>query len=273
MYRSLVFVCLCVVFLCSSCGQRAPVHDSRFQTEDYLIDYDVSPEYVNAEGTFCRYESTYYDIIGQWILYYDAAGETTEKCMWNLYAYDISEHQIEQIWSTEESWSPNNVQIRDHEIYFLDLRLDFLSTEGGIVRYSQFDPAARTMRNGEEIALEPGALGAYMVDGYLITSCYTADPEERYDRYWVYAEDHALVGTGSITHYAMPIGKDEMDILMSAGELAEKSGVNLRTLQEYDNRAMDINRAVGGTLTALSKVLGCQMEDLLEYDYAAVTEK
>lgn len=149
----------------------------------------MSPEYVNAEGTFCRYESTYYDI-------------------------------IEQIWSTEESWSANNIQIRDHEIYFLDLRLDFLSTEGGIVRYSQFDPAARTMRNGEEIALEPGALGAYMVDGYLITSCYTADPEERYDRYWVYAEDHALVGNGSITHYAMPIGKDEMGILMSAGGLA-----------------------------------------------------
>ena len=189
MYRSLVFLCLCVFFLCSSCGQRAPVHDSRFRTEDYLIDYDVSPEYVNAEGTFCRYESTYYDI-------------------------------IEQIWSTEESWSANNIQIRDHEIYFLDLRLDFLSTEGGIVRYSQFDPAARTMHNGEEIALEPGALGAYMVDGYLITSCYTADPEERYDRYWVYAEDHALVGNGSITHYAMPIGKDEMGILMSAGGLA-----------------------------------------------------
>ena len=60
----------------------------------------------------------------------------------------------------------------------------------------------------------------FMVDGYLITSCYTADPEERYDRYWAYAEDHALVGTGSITHYAMPIGKDEMGILMSAGGLS-----------------------------------------------------
>ena len=56
-------------------------------------------------------------------------------------------------------------------------------------------------------------------------------------------------------------------------ELAEKSGVNLRTLQEYDNRAMGINRAIGGTLIALSKVLGCQMEDLLEYDYAEVTEE
>ena len=44
-------------------------------------------------------------------------------------------------------------------------------------------------------------------------------------------------------------------------------------LQEYDNRAMDINRATGGTLTALSKVLGCQVEDLLEYNYAEVTEE
>ena len=59
----------------------------------------------------------------------------------------------------------------------------------------------------------------------------------------------------------------------SQKELAERSGVNLRTLQEYDNRAMDINRATGGTLTALSKVLGCQVEDLLEYNYAEVTEE
>ena len=58
----------------------------------------------------------------------------------------------------------------------------------------------------------------------------------------------------------------------SQKELAEKSGVNLRTLQEYDSRAMDINRATGGTLLALSKALGCQVEDLLEYDYAEVIE-
>ena len=59
----------------------------------------------------------------------------------------------------------------------------------------------------------------------------------------------------------------------SQKELAERSGVNLRTLQEYDNRAMDINRATGGTLIALSKVLGCQVEDLLEYDCAEVKEE
>ena len=52
----------------------------------------------------------------------------------------------------------------------------------------------------------------------------------------------------------------------SQRELADKVGVNLRTLQQYEIRAKDINKAAGITLLALSKALGCQMEDLLEYD-------
>lgn len=52
----------------------------------------------------------------------------------------------------------------------------------------------------------------------------------------------------------------------SQRELAEKVGVNLRTLQQYEIRAKDINKAAGSTLLALSKVLGCRVEDLLEYD-------
>ena len=52
----------------------------------------------------------------------------------------------------------------------------------------------------------------------------------------------------------------------SQRELAEKVGVNLRTLQQYEIRAKDINRAAGSTLFALAKVLGCRVEDLLEYD-------
>ena len=46
----------------------------------------------------------------------------------------------------------------------------------------------------------------------------------------------------------------------------EKNTVNLRTLQQYEIRAKDINRAAGITLLALAKALGCQVEDLLEYD-------
>lgn len=50
----------------------------------------------------------------------------------------------------------------------------------------------------------------------------------------------------------------------SQRELAEKSGVNLRTLQQYELRAKDINKAATITLLALSKTLGCKIEDLLE---------
>ena len=42
----------------------------------------------------------------------------------------------------------------------------------------------------------------------------------------------------------------------SQRELAEKSGVNLRTLQQYELKAKDINKAAT-TLLALSKTLGC----------------
>lgn len=46
--------------------------------------------------------------------------------------------------------------------------------------------------------------------------------------------------------------------------LAEKSGVNLRTLQQYEVRAKDINKAAGETLKSLSKALGCRIEDIIE---------
>ncbi|MGN0714680.1 MAG: helix-turn-helix domain-containing protein, partial [Anaerovoracaceae bacterium] len=58
----------------------------------------------------------------------------------------------------------------------------------------------------------------------------------------------------------------------SQRELAEKVGVNLRTLQQYEIRAKDINKAAGATLLALSKTLGCRMEDLLEYDCSEMEE-
>lgn len=53
----------------------------------------------------------------------------------------------------------------------------------------------------------------------------------------------------------------------SQSELSKISGVNLRTLQQYESGAKDINKAAGKTLSALSKSLGCQAEDLLEQDF------
>ena len=47
-------------------------------------------------------------------------------------------------------------------------------------------------------------------------------------------------------------------------ELAKRSGVSLRSIQMYEQRNKDINKASAETLLRLSKVLGCTMEDLIE---------
>ncbi len=50
----------------------------------------------------------------------------------------------------------------------------------------------------------------------------------------------------------------------SQRELSEKSGVNLRTLQQYEAGSKDINKAAGSTLLQLSNALGCKIEDIME---------
>lgn len=47
-------------------------------------------------------------------------------------------------------------------------------------------------------------------------------------------------------------------------ELAEMSGVSLRSIQMYEQRNKDINKAQSDSLYRLAKALGCLMEDLLE---------
>lgn len=51
---------------------------------------------------------------------------------------------------------------------------------------------------------------------------------------------------------------------LSQKELAEKSGVSLRMIQQYEQRAKDINKAAAINLFALARVLGCKAEDLME---------
>ena len=46
--------------------------------------------------------------------------------------------------------------------------------------------------------------------------------------------------------------------------LAKMSGVSLRSIQMYEQRNKDINKANADTLYRISKVLGCSMEDLIE---------
>lgn len=50
----------------------------------------------------------------------------------------------------------------------------------------------------------------------------------------------------------------------SQSVLARKSGINLRTLQQYESRAKDINKASVTTLKVLADTLGVSMEDLME---------
>ena len=47
-------------------------------------------------------------------------------------------------------------------------------------------------------------------------------------------------------------------------ELAEKSGVSLRTIQQYEQRKKNINKAQIDTLIPLSMALYCDVRDLLE---------
>lgn len=51
---------------------------------------------------------------------------------------------------------------------------------------------------------------------------------------------------------------------ISQTELAKLSGVKLRSIQMYEQKVNDIDKAQAGTVYKLSRVLGCTVEDLLE---------
>ena len=51
---------------------------------------------------------------------------------------------------------------------------------------------------------------------------------------------------------------------LSQAQLAKRSGIGLRSIQMYEQRNKDINRAEAGSLLKLARALGCEMEDLLE---------
>lgn len=51
---------------------------------------------------------------------------------------------------------------------------------------------------------------------------------------------------------------------ISQGELADLSGVNIRNIQMYEQRGHNIDKAQAQILYKLSRVLGCNIEDLLE---------
>lgn len=52
---------------------------------------------------------------------------------------------------------------------------------------------------------------------------------------------------------------------ITQGKLATESEVSLRSLQMYEQRNKDINKAQAITLAKISRALGCEIEDLLEH--------
>lgn len=51
---------------------------------------------------------------------------------------------------------------------------------------------------------------------------------------------------------------------LSQRQLAEKAGINLRTLQEYEVLRKDLRKASFSTVCTLGEALGCRSEELLE---------
>ncbi len=51
----------------------------------------------------------------------------------------------------------------------------------------------------------------------------------------------------------------------SQSMLSKKSGVNIRTLQQYELRTKDISKASVLTVMNLARALGCKIEDIIEY--------
>lgn len=51
---------------------------------------------------------------------------------------------------------------------------------------------------------------------------------------------------------------------LSQSELAELSGVSVRTIQQYEQRQKSINKAQAERLMMLARALNCNVEDLIE---------
>ena len=51
---------------------------------------------------------------------------------------------------------------------------------------------------------------------------------------------------------------------LSQSGLAEKSGVNVRMIQQYEQGIRDINKAQVETVYQLAEALSCKIEDIIE---------
>ncbi len=182
--------------------------------------------------------------------------------------------------------------------YDIEVFFDLFLTSDVAARFETGDFTLLAGMSGVELAYE--VLEHSGIDSPRITPNYTMNRSEEYWTGWAlaYYQWETALSFAEIVRY-IPI-KDimalyspyhEMDIRhfvnkmnelyrtakpdtnlkllrkkagLTQQELAEQSDVPLRTLQQYEQRQKDINKAQAGYLVMLARVLCCEMEDILE---------
>lgn len=64
--------------------------------------------------------------------------------------------------------------------------------------------------------------------------------------------------------YRTPLRMRRMAARLSQAQLARESGVPVRSIQQYEQRQKDLNKAAAETVARLARALFCSVEDLLE---------
>ena len=72
------------------------------------------------------------------------------------------------------------------------------------------------------------------------------------------------VANSVVFHKETNLARYRKDANLSQSDLSRLCGVSLRSIQLYEQRRLDINMAPAIKLLRMSRVLGCEMEDLLE---------
>ena len=75
---------------------------------------------------------------------------------------------------------------------------------------------------------------------------------------------HIVQELDAVCRKATRLGNRRTFLGLSQSQLAKASGVPVRTIQEYEQRARSINKAQADTVVALAKALGTESANLLE---------
>ena len=187
-----------------------------------------------------------------------------------------------------------------------DLFLSIFISSGFAARFEVCEPKIVAGMSGTELAIEVLFEGGFQQDfppvktsysysreywcGWILAYCQwkTARPFANIRRYISMHDILTLYGTlheasedrfmdvfyDCVCESRFPTRLQEQRKIagLTQRELSEQTGINLRTLQQYENCSKDINRAAAETLFALSRVLGIHMEDLLEYQQSMQTK-